>query len=364
MRRPAAVAALVISVLLGLTLLSCAQEPILRFRATSEQLTIEAGQSAVVRIEIENRSIHEADDIEMAWLEPEPFGLASEPEPIKVLQGFGSDRMALEIVAPVDAPLGETSGVVEIVYTYCIGELCFQIVEELGILLVVEARRVIEPIGDEQTASVVVGPTTVDPIERVSDSFSRSPGDLNTPGGWLLLVGLVGIALGALTVIRRRRWRWVTRASFVAVLAFALGIGILYGQHDQAQSIGSVLCISCVGLEESQPVDRAELSGAALEALGGLNEDVELVVFSAEWCHACPYAKAMVGLMADATPRITYEVVDVDVAPERAVEAGIVESGKTVVPAIIRVGKGEVLFGTEDLEHRLLELIGLGAPRP
>ena len=43
-----------------------------------------------------------------------------------------------------------------------------------------------------------------------------------------------------------------------------------------------------------------------------------------------------------------------------AAEAGIIESSRTIVPAIIKTGSSDVLFGIEDLEARLLTLLGVG----
>ena len=130
-------------------------------------------------------------------------------------------------------------------------------------------------------------------------------------------------------------------------------------QHEQAQGIGSVLCTSCVGIEEAGSTD-VRLSAGTIAALETLQEDAELTVFYAEWCHACPVAEATGERMAEVTERIRYRFVDVADEPELAESLGVVRSGRTVVPAISRAGSSEILFGVEDLEERLLELLGVG----
>jgi thiol-disulfide isomerase/thioredoxin len=102
------------------------------------------------------------------------------------------------------------------------------------------------------------------------------------------------------------------------------------------------------------------LSVAAIEALRSLDQDVRLTVFYAEWCHSCPYAEGMVERMAEVSERIDYRFVDVDVRPELAARYGIVRAGRTVVPAIVRDGSNRVLFGVDNLEERLLDLVGAG----
>jgi glutaredoxin len=131
-------------------------------------------------------------------------------------------------------------------------------------------------------------------------------------------------------------------------------------QHEQAQSIGSVLCVSCVGLEEAARPEEVRLSAAGVEALAALDRDVKLTVFYAEWCHSCPAAERLVELVADASEHITYRFVDVEASPEEALAAGIVESDRTIVPAIVMEGSPTVLFGISDLEDRLLDLLGVG----
>ena len=141
------------------------------------------------------------------------------------------------------------------------------------------------------------------------------------------------------------------------VAAGGLGYGLFLSQDQQAQSIAAVLCTSCVGIEEA-PAQGPELSAAARSRIEALSNDVELLFFTAPWCHACPYAKAMVVQAASVNPAaISYRIIDVDEDRDTASEYGVVQSGRTIVPAILRVDTGDVLFGIEDLEERLLVLL-------
>ena len=69
----------------------------------------------------------------------------------------------------------------------------------------------------------------------------------------------------------------------------------------------------------------------------------------------------MVKEMAAATPRLTYEFVNVEENRALAAANGVVVSERTVVPAIVRDEGGTVLFGIQDLQLRLLKLLGVGS---
>ena len=82
------------------------------------------------------------------------------------------------------------------------------------------------------------------------------------------------------------------------------------------------------------------------------------MVFHTPWCKACPYVKALVAEVARVNPRISYELVDADQDRARAEEAGVVQAGRVVVPAIVVAQTGRVLFGTSDLTARILAALG------
>lgn len=344
-RHDRALVLLLFGALLLLSTGAFAQDPILTYSVLPSPLTLPAGAAAEVQLRFENGSVYEADDIAASWIGSDAFETLGEPETIEILGAFESATLSLVLAASGDS-VGEHTGVLQILYTYCIGELCYQIVESIEWPIVVEAA-VPETVGDgTQTVSVI----------PVADVHEETP----FPWPWLgfaVAIVCIGGVLGIARLTGRRR---IAVIGLAVVLAGGLAYGIASNQHEQAQAIGSVLCISCVGLEEAHPASEVSLSQEAVAALGTLDEDVELTVFYAQWCHSCPFAERMVERMAEVSDRISYRFVNVDDAPEEAAASGIVESGRTIVPAVVRAGLPDVLFGIEDLEARLLELLGVG----
>jgi thiol-disulfide isomerase/thioredoxin len=167
------------------------------------------------------------------------------------------------------------------------------------------------------------------------------------------------LLLGAILLWRLADMRLPLYVALFLIAVGGLAYGVILGQHEQAQGIAAVLCTSCVGIEEA-PHEEPALSEDALSALTRLDTDVKLIVFYAPWCHTCPYAEAMVQQVAGATDHITYKFVNVDTNRDLAASNEIIRSNRTVVPAILRVDTGEVIFGIEDLEARLLDLLEVG----
>ena len=163
------------------------------------------------------------------------FGLArvrvsdGNVEILTVPSGGGGD---VEHVPGTVLPDGRTL-LFEIVHTYCIGDLCFQILKELSLALTVLApsETVVEPID----------PPIVGPVEP------------EAPPQWPPIVPIAfGIVLVSALVLARwvgRRW-WIV-LMLVAVVGGGIGLGLRFGQDQQAQSIGAVLCTYCVGIEEA-----------------------------------------------------------------------------------------------------------------
>ncbi len=141
------------------------------------------------------------------------------------------------------------------------------------------------------------------------------------------------------------------------VIVASLVYGVILGQHEQAQGIAAVLCTSCVGIDEARG-EAPPLSDSAILALAGLQKSIDLIVFYAPWCNTCPYAKSMVREMAERTDLLSYSFVNVDTNRELAESNGIIRSKRTIVPAIVRVDTGDIIFGIEDLEARLLKVLG------
>ena len=331
---------------MGAGLSAAGQEPILTFSLREESIAVAQGETAVAILEIENDSVYPADEIEPT-LTSAGITLRSEPAEIEVLAPFASAVFALVIAVTEDVAIGTTSRIIEVVYTYCIGDLCYQIAEEIPLAVTVEPPPV-GPVEDPIETPVEV------PI--VLPTVSRTPFWLRLGG-----LGLGLVLLGAAIAIRRvTNKRWPVFAVVGLFAAAGLGYGVVLDQHEQAQGIGAVLCTSCVGIEVAQHGD-PDLSPAGVAAIEAIEQEIELLVFYAEWCHACPFAERMVERIAERNPRISYRFVDVEAEPELAETSGVIRSGRTVVPAVLRVDTKGIVFGAENLEARLIELLR-GAP--
>jgi thiol-disulfide isomerase/thioredoxin len=337
-RRIRRVLALACLSVLAAGIVAVGQEPILTFSLDEAQITIPQSGEAIATLRVENASVYQGDDIEPI-LQIEGVTLRAEPAEIETLQPFDVATIALRLFATGDVALGTSSHVLGILYSYCIGELCFQFSEEIPFTLTVEPP-----------SEVPVELPVVLPVE------SRSP-------FWIRLGALgLGILLYA-AAIAVRRVLAVSWPLYVVLILFVLGglaYGVVLNQHEQAQGIGAVLCTSCVGIEEAQRGE-PELTPAGIAVIEGIEREIELLVFYAVWCHACPFAEAMVEEVAEHNPRVRFRSVDVEEEPELAKRSGVVRSGRTVVPAILRVDTGEIVFGAEDLEARLVGLLRGGS---
>jgi len=312
------------------------QTPILDFSFETELLTIPQGSSGSAWLRVTNSSVYEADDIEVALLSG-PVEL-SPVEPIKVLDPFSDTLLGMPLSPGTDMGEGEAEGIFELAYTYCIGEVCFQIVEEISLRI-----EVIPAVVDS------VNGQTPDPVQ-ILPSKERNVWEIVFP----LAIGLALIvALVAARMVGRRSWVLVL---LVAVLAGGMGYGLSLKQDQQAQSIGAVLCTSCVGIEQTPDQD-PELSAEARTRIATITQEIELLFFTATWCQACPYAKAMVQQVVEINPLISYRSIDVDEDRDTADRYGVIRAGRTIVPAILRVDAEDVLFGIENLEERLIALL-------
>jgi thiol-disulfide isomerase/thioredoxin len=339
MMRRSAIAALLATLAPCLLLMMApaghAQDAILSFSWTPEALTVPPGGEATVRLVARNETMYEGDDLELEFeLGETGIEAAVEPALLAKIPAFGEASVRVTLRLPEDADEGTIALPVYALYTYCIGESCFLLEEPLTLSITVDAGA--EPL--------VLPPAT---IEEPFDPWPPI----------VLGVVLAGFVI-ALLLARRPRWR----IAAMAVLLIAGGIGLAYGtlrwQHEQAQSIGASLCISCVGLEPTTH-HPPELTDGEKAILAEVAEPYELLVFSATWCHACPIAKAFVAAVDDASPGITHRVVDVEEEPGVAETYGVVRAGRTIVPAIARADTAEMFFGTEDLKARLFALLGL-----
>ncbi len=328
--------AVMLALLVACALTGLAQTPILEFSLDPQFLALPLENSASAWIHVSNPSVYEADDIEVD-LVGGPVRLG-DVEPIPLLDPFSDASIELALAPTDDAMVGDATAEFELIYTYCIEDQCFQIVENLSLPLQIVPETV-EPDEDQNGT----------PATRKARSGAWFWNVAFPTGLGLALV--IALIAGGLT---GKRW-WVL-GLLVVVLAGGLGYGLSLKQDQQAQSIGAVLCTSCVGLEETPHRDPV-LSADGRSRIAALGHPIELLVFTAIWCHACPYAEAMVEQVAELTPLVSYQFIDVDQARDVADHYGIVQSERTIVPAIVRVDTGGVVFGIDHLEDRLLTLL-------
>ena len=306
------------------------QESILLFTVSPEKVELAPGGTAALQLSLENKSLHPADYIAVTLIDVDGFSLEPAEADIEVLQPFGRGSFDLNLVASPNVTIGTHDLRLEVIYTYCIEVSCFQIIDEISVPVLVSAA----PVGQTTGQKTVSIPPWIIPMF----------------GGILLLGGIM-------------LWRYAgMRIPLYAVLFLSvvagLAYGVILGQHEQAQGIAAVLCTSCVGIEESQH-EEPTLSESAISALVNIDRDLELIVFYAPWCHTCPYAEALVEQMAQRTDRIKYRFVNVDENRDMAAANGIIHNQRTIVPAILRVDTGDVVFGIDHLEEHLLDLLGV-----
>lgn len=309
-----------------------AQEPILTFLVEPEHPVIAPGEKAVFHIIATSNSVHEADDVIVTFTPVEGVSIEPSPETINRISPFSKATFVVDVSASENLPVGEYILIAEAVYTYCIDVSCFQIDEELTFPVT---------ISEEETM-----------VSPISPQVKRSPLRWLAPTLGALLI------LGAILLWRFAGLTLPLYLILVLLIVGGLTYGVILKQHEQAQGIAAVLCTSCVGIEEARH-EAPKLNLFTLSALKNLAEDVELIVFYAPWCHSCPYAEAMVEAMAAQTEHITYRFIDVDEQRDLAASHGIVRSNRTVVPSILRLETGEVIFGVGELEERLLSLLGV-----
>ncbi len=332
----------VLSVALALAVCSASawsQEGILTFSPEPAVLEISPGGRAAGHVAIENASPREADHIELTWTGSTEFALDPTPEGVAVLGAFAATSVEFTIAATRTATLGETRGSFEVIYTYCIGDLCYQIVESVPVALRVAAAAQTPP-------AVAAGAADAAAAEAPTHVSWR----------WIAFALAALLVVPAALLRREGRARVLLAAALLVAGGAALGLGVSLDQHKQAQAVGAVLCTSCVGIETVQTLS-PRLSVAQAAAVDGLAKPVDLLVFYAPWCRSCPYAEGLVDLIASRNPLVRYRLVNAEVERGLAVEHGVTRAGRTVVPAILRVDTGEVLFGAENLGDRLVTLL-------
>jgi len=315
---------------------AAAQEPILDLSIVPPAVSIPAGGEAHLRLIAKNISVHEAERLAVSLAGAGRFTIETVPEELEAIEPFSTGTIDI-ILRSGETPEGDYNGKLAIVYTYCSGELCFQIADTLDFEIAVGPAS-----AAVQTPSVA-GPAAIPTI----------------PWPWIGLGAVLVILTVALIEAKRTTVNRYIYLILVLISFASLGYGVADHQHEQAQGIGAVLCTSCVGLEEAGPKE-ASLSDEGIAEIQKIEGERELIVFYAPWCHACPYAEAMVEKAAEHNPGISYRFVDVEQDPDLAAKHGIIRSGRTVVPAVVRTDTGEVIFGVERFEERLIEMLKEG----
>lgn len=292
--------------------------PILEVQAPAVVgLAPDAGGTFIVKLV--NTAPYEAEEVRVSLTEL-PEGVTAPSVEIAGIPAFGEREVQLVVTGNGAAGAGFDAAVA-LLYHYCIGDACFEIRDTVPVAFVG---------GDAPPRSAAL------------------------PVWWLLVALGVGIILAA---VLRGRLLALAGILLVGLAGASLVLGVLRGQATQAWRIASVLCTACVGIEEVR-AEAPTLSAEVRTALASFSGTARLVVFHAPWCKSCPYAKALVAEMARANPRIVYELVDADLDRPRAEAAGVVSLGKVVVPAILIVETGRVLFGTSSLASRIVAALG------
>lgn len=156
----------------------------------------------------------------------------------------------------------------------------------------------------------------------------------------------------------------------VGIIVLAIGIvlagyGVKEEQHVKTKDIATMHCLSCLGLTPSgygEGIEHGELEK--------LNHEIELIIFSAEWCKACPKAIAVAKEIAESSEFINYRVIKYEEDPEEF-ENFVIEHEKELeefknvidlngLPVTVVIIDGEitdVLDGAYKLDGRIWEVI-------
>ncbi len=139
----------------------------------------------------------------------------------------------------------------------------------------------------------------------------------------------------------------------VLVIGIVLaGYGVKLGQNVDTENIARYICLSCLGLTPSGYEKGIEHGG-----LEKLSFEIELVVFSAEWCKSCPKAINIVKEIAESSEFIEYRVIKYEEQPEEFENFGIDLEGLPVTAIIMDGDIIDVLDGAFKLDSRILEAI-------
>ena len=193
------------------------------------------------------------------------------------------------------------------------------------------------------------------PVEVVAPSVAKV---VTRPPVWtLILAAAFLVATFALFFLPR----YVRLLCCVGFVVFGFIGAFQHREHIKAYGIAKQLCVSCIGLEQTYVLRGSpKIAEETRDFVASLNNSYEIVVFSAEWCTNCPYAKAVVKKMVEASGgKLTMRIVDVEKDRDEAANWPIERGGRIALPAVaIRTKDGvEVIFGAQNIEKRLVDLL-------
>ncbi|MEA1994350.1 MAG: thioredoxin family protein [Euryarchaeota archaeon] len=131
-----------------------------------------------------------------------------------------------------------------------------------------------------------------------------------------------------------------------------IGYGIHIGQATETENIATYICLSCLGLTPS-----SYETGVDTEGLEKISRDIELIVFSAEWCKSCPKAIETAREIAESSASIEYWVIKYEENPEEFKTYNVDLNGLPVTAVIVDGEVVEKLAGTFKLDSKILEVI-------
>ncbi len=308
------------------------QDGIIELTVKISPTKLEKGSTGEIRVIVRNTGAYEAEKINVSIsMDPDegkgiklkrchgeigrlpPYGEKELTFPFKVAEEAGSKRYLLKVEAK---------------YMYCTETMCF--------FPTASVKKEIT-LGEE----VEEGVFTI-PLENIF---------------FILSAFSLGFFSAALFSLFRKRGRTALACLFLTSISL-ITMALYSKQHVMAKSVSENLCLSCVGLDTSEELEKIEISPETEAEIRKIEGKITLIVFKSKFCHACPYAEKWVKAFSDKSGgKISYKVVDVEEEPRLAEKYGVKSNNKYLVPAISVKGRGKTIFGTNNLEKRILELI-------
>ncbi len=142
------------------------------------------------------------------------------------------------------------------------------------------------------------------------------------------------------------------------IMAFVLLISGIYGlnigpisieglQHQQANQIGSYICISCIGLSGSSVGHT--LTDDTISRLEKIDYPVKIWVFTSNDCPTCPDAKAVILNFTVENPNISFEEIKLETQGQFFDTYAVSE-----LPTIIFFNKDGVVLRKDNFVHKVI----------